>query len=257
MSVAQIGRDIETLAKSWARRAAGSQPPLPGVPHHVFVGEALELALFLEHYWEPRAELGLPGLAALASPTLDERTAAELRELALAVMYWEGKYNATYVPPRRAPVERARVVLQELLAALSFVCDAEPKSKRAAQLASVRASLTTGTYDGFALGLESVARLARDLERKLTPLAGFDATLIDEAVTLAGALRQQSAKKLTSGELRATRMRGSRLLHERITAARSVVKFAFRRHPELVARATGTYRRERRSSQRAAKRAAK
>jgi len=57
-------------------------------------------------------------------------------------------------------------------------------------------------------------------------------------------------------ELRATRTRVSRLLHERITTARSVVKFAFRRHPELVARATGAYRRERRSSQRAAKRTA-
>lgn len=250
----ELGEHIEGLALEWARRAAKSAPLVPRMPLHRFVGEAFELALFVEEFWEPRAELDAPGLVTVASPTFTRSSAGEIRELALAVLHWEAKSKAAYVRRADAPVARGRLVLSELLSALAFLLEAEPSTRGAAALRKVRESLEPGSHDGLALALESVARLGEQHRRALTKLPGLNASMLDEAQTLAQALRNHSATMLTREDtrssLRNTRLRVSRLLHDRVTAARAAIRFAFRAHPDLVALATSEYKRTSRASQR-------
>jgi len=262
----ELGRAIEAVADAWAGRAKKSKPFVPALPLHVFVNEAFELAAFIEQHWTASAAGGLPGLEGLARDGFDESCAKEMRELALAVMHWEAREKATYVPAQPPPVERARAVLSELLAALSFVLEDTSRSNDArtraatSALRAVRASVDTATHDAFALSLESVAELARKHQRALASLPDFDVASIREASALANELRQRSARRLTNDDpraaLRDTRARVARLLDERVSVARAAIRFAFRAHPELVARATSEYRRGRRATQRSKKRTA-
>jgi hypothetical protein len=254
MKNGDFGEKIEAVALEWARRAAKSAPLVPRMQLHRFVGEAFELALFVEEFWEPRAELEAPGLVTVASSAFTRNSANEIRELALAVLHWEGKSKTAYVRRADAPVARGRVVLSELLSSLAFLLEAEPSSRGAAALRKVRESLEPGSHDGLALALESVARLAEQHRRALVKLPGLDASLLDEAPSLAQALRKHSATALTREDARSsfrnTRLRVSRLLHDRVTAARAAIRFAFRAHPDLVALATSEYKRTSRATQR-------
>ncbi len=257
MASERLGQVMRGVAEEWARRAAKCEPFAPRMPLHRFVGEAFELGLFVEEFWEPRAEGDVPGLATVASAGFSRETGAELCELALAVLYWEGKLKAAYEPRAEAPVARARAVLSELLSALDFLFESKQSDRDAAALRKLRERLTPSSHDGLALALESVARLATRHRRALVKLPGLDAALLDEAESLARALRDRSATTLTRPDLRSssrnTRLRLSRLLHDRVTAARAAIRFAFRAHPDLVALATSEYKRTSRALQRVAR----
>ena len=255
MASGRLGQTIEGAAEKWARAAAKSQPFAPGLPLHRFAGEAFELALFIEEYWEPRPDLEVPGLAVLTTAAFNRETAGEIRELALAVLHWKAKRKAAYAPVPAAPVQRARLVRSELLGALEFLFGPERKSRANASLRRLRDRAEPTSHDGLALALESVARLCVQHRRALAKLPGGQLTLLDEAGALARALREHSAIALTASDARATlrntRLRVSRLLHDRVTAARAAIRFAFRAHPDLVALATSEYKRTARASQRA------
>lgn len=259
MASGRIGDLIKGAAEQWARRAAGCRPFAPSMPLHRFVGEAFELAMFVEEYWEPRPDVGLPGLAAVASADFEREMGNELRELALALLHWEAKLKAAYEPKLEAPVERARFVLSELFGALEFVLGKDEKGRNAAAVRELRRHSEPSTHDGLALALEAVAQLADKHRPKLAKLPGVDARLPEEARKLARALREHSALRLTSSDdrssLRNTRLRVCRLLHERVTAARAAVRFVFRAYPELSALATSEYKRTSRATQRAERRA--
>jgi len=104
-----------------------------------------------------------------------------------------------------------------------------------------------------------MAALATKYRDALTKLQGFDIALIDEARTLAAALRQQSAAALTrtnadtQREALALRNRLLTLLIERVKRVRRAAAYVFRNQPDIVRKFTSAFERRQRASRRRAK----
>jgi hypothetical protein len=250
---------MNALEKKWEGETSLHKVYSPNLPLHVFIGEAFELACFIEHYWAPRADgLEIEGLgSAQNSQLLSPNAARELRELALVVAELEGRHNAMLSDYPEAPVEAGKAVLRELTLALRYLFNDKRDTKEDGQLVRLEKDVQTSTHDGLAFTLTAFAQFANQHKAELKKLPGFDVATIDEAVALAHGLYRQSSFKLTGSprtKTRAARGRVASLLHERMTDARSAIRFVFRDHPEIVQRATSQYRRQRRKTQRAKKR---
>ena len=83
------------LAK-WAPLAATAEEAHLGAPLHIVLGEAIDIANLLDHYWLPRDDgrgITIPGFSAIAIHSLlGDTTAQEIRELQTAVSATHGEY---------------------------------------------------------------------------------------------------------------------------------------------------------------------
>jgi hypothetical protein len=227
--------------------------------------EGFELACFIERYWEPDEQLGLPGLKEYVRAQFTETIASELRELALVVAELQGRFNAEFEPPLVAPSERAEEILSELGKALTFLFDDGLDATEDRELKQVKKSFNDrSSHDALAASLDGMAYYAVRHRERLKNLPRFDDAILDEALTVAHRLRSQSGLKLTTrgphqgrAAIRADRGRVTRALHDRMNIARRTIRYALSDQPELVQRATSQYRRERRQRWREKRRQAK
>jgi hypothetical protein len=162
--------------------------------------------------------------------------------------------------PTAAPLDRADFVLGEIRHSLEFLFDDGKQDDADVQLENLRTAFSpSASQDAMALALEGYAALAGKYRDALVKLEGFDVTLLDEARTLAAALRQQSAAALTHAnadtqrEALALRNRLLTLLVDRVKRVRRAAAYVFRNQPDIVRKFTSAFERKQRSARRRAK----
>jgi hypothetical protein len=253
--------DLDALVEHWGLEAAGEEELHPNLPLATLALEGIELACFLERYWEPHQELGLPGLKEYVRARFSPTIADEIRGLALTVQELQGRYNAEVEPPLVAPVARAEELLSELHRALSFSFDDGVETVDDRELSRVKQNLNDrSSHPALAMSLQGTANYAHKHRERLQAIPRFEVGIIDEALRVAQRLREQSGRRLVQSindvrhGLRTERARVTRLLHDRMAVARRTIRYAFADQREVVERATSQYRRERRRQWRGSKR---
>lgn len=232
------------------------------VPIHVLLGEAADVAAFHANHWKALpASPGVaprPGLESVASADrgLTKDTGNDILSLAAAVHEARVAYRKCLSPKGAAPIERAQLLIDEMLSALEWHFDDGVEDEKDAQLAAVRSehAADPDSVDALATELDDVASLAAEHRSDLDGLGGFDPAVIDEAAGIVTELRSRSATPLaTSPEAKqalSLRNRLLVLLSRRIQTVRAAARFVFRHHPDLVRQATSAYERRRRTAQR-------
>jgi len=172
----------------WSPLANAADESRLTIPLHVALGEAIDVATMLTHYWEPRTDTkgntlpGFSGVAATGSVTPE--LAIEIRELQLAVAAAHSEYLVLVQGTAEAPLDRAEFVLGEVRSTLEFLFDHGKQDDADVLLESLRTSFSdSGSQDAMALTLEDYAELAGKYREGLSKLQGFDIALIDEART--------------------------------------------------------------------------
>lgn len=260
----ELNEWAQAALEKWTPVAERSEPAQFGVPLQVLLGEAIEVAAMLEHYWQPTAADGKPGVG-FAGITkfsqLTEKTASEIRELRAAIGLAHSHYLLSVETVESAPMERAAFVLGELRATLEFVFDDGKEDEADEQLARLQQAFPdSGSHDAMALALEGYAELASAYRDRLAELQGFDLELMTEARVLATALRGRSAAMLTNpaAQRQMLLLRNSLigLLLERVRLVRRAAQYLFREQPEIQRRFTSAYERHQRAARRRAAKAA-
>jgi len=260
----KIEAQADAALAKWAPLAATAEEARSNIPIHVALGEAIDVAAMLTHYWEPKTDTkgnttpGFSGVAATGSVTPE--LATEIRELQLAVAAAHSEYLVLVQGPTAAPLDRADFIVGEIRSTLDFLFDDGKQDDADVQLEHLRAAFAdSASQDAMALALEGYAALAAKYRDGLAKLQGFDITLLDEARTLAAELRQQSAAALTrtnadtQRESLALRNRLLTLLVERVKRVRRAAGYVFRNQPEIVRKFTSAFERRQRSARRRAK----
>ena len=260
----KIEEQADAALAKWAPLAANSDEARSTVPIHVALGEAIDVAAMLTHYWEPKTDAkgnttpGFSGVASTGSVTPD--LAVEIRELQLAVAAAHSEYLVLVQGSTSAPLDRADFIVGEIRSTLEFLFDDGKQDDADVQLENLRTAFAdSASQDAMALALEGYAALAGKYRDALGKLQGFDLALIDEARTLAAALRQQSAAALTrtnsdtQRESLALRNRLLSLLIERVKRVRRAASYVFRNQPEIVRKFTSAFERRQRASRRRSK----
>jgi hypothetical protein len=258
-----IQDDTNAALAKWTPLAATADEAHPGVPVHVVLGEAIDVASMLTHYWDPKTDSKgnkIPGFAGVASTqSVSPELANEIRELQLAVAAAHSDYLVLVQNSAAAPLDQAEFVLGEIRSTLEFVFDDGKQDDSDAQLENLRTTFAdAASQDALALALEGYAELASRNKDALAKLDGFDVALIDEARTLASTLRQQSATALThvtADEQRqalSLRNRLLTLLIDRVKRVRRAAQYVFRNFPDIVRKFTSTYERKQRAARRRA-----
>lgn len=250
--------------KKWTGPALAleSAPPRVEIPHHVLLGEAVDVARFCQNYWQPvRDETGKlirPGLeSAVNGGRLSATTASELLELQDATQAAQASYRMTVDEPTEIGMRRAENMLGELVAVIDFLCDDGVNDADDVRLERLRGAHRSPTsHDAMAVALDEYAAFADLLRPRLEGLGGFDLSSIEQARALAKELRERSARKIASEQLEAQRAaldlrsRLAALLYERMQLVRSAARFVFRNDPDVVRRVTSAYQRQRRAQYR-------
>jgi len=247
----------------WTPLAATADEAQPSAPVHVVLGEAIDVASLLTHYWDPKTDSkgnkmpGFSGVSSTQAVTAD--LATEIRELQLAVAAAHSDYLVLVQGSNAAPLDRAEFVLAELRSTLEFLFDDGKQDDSDTQLDNLRTAFAgAASQDALALALEGYAELANRNRDALAKLDGFDITLIDEARTLAASLRQQSAAALTHStadeqrQALALRNRLLTLLIDRVKRVRRAAGYVFRNFPDIARKFTSSYERRQRSARRRA-----
>jgi hypothetical protein len=233
-------------------------------PIHVVLGEAVDTAAMVSHYWDPKTDSRggrTPGMAGVkGGPGVTLETANEIRELQLAITAAHSEYLVlVQAAAADTPLDRADFVLGEIRSALQFLFDDGKHDDADEQLARLeQAFADSSSQDAMALALEGYAELARLHAEALSKLDGFDATLIEEARNVAVALREQSASALTrtnpdaQRRILGLRNRLLTLLLDRVRRTRRTAQYVFRDHPEVIRKFSSAYERRQRSARRRA-----
>jgi hypothetical protein len=257
----KLKQQADAALAKWTPLAAKAEEARAHAPIHVLLGEAVDVASMLAHYWEPTVEgkgKRVPGFSGVAANGLVTRELAEeIRELQLATAVAHSDYLVLVQRAAEAPLDRADFVLGEIRSTLEFVFDDGKDDDADRQLENLRAAFAdSASQDAMALALEGYAELAGRHTAALETIEGFETGLIDEARTLAAALRQQSAAALTHTTLDeqrqalALRNRLLMLLLERVKRVRRAAGYLFRNFPAIARKFTSTYERRKRSAKR-------
>ena len=230
-------------------------------PVKVLLGEAVDVARFVQAYWEPvrdaSGKLLRPGLS-LAGPKLLRSVGDEILELEDALQAAQTDYLLTVAPSQPDVRARAEFVLGEITSVIDWYLDDGKDDDRDKQLAALRSEYSEGTSstDVLAAALADYAGLARREATGLEGLGGFELSLIDEAEQLAQQLRERSTLPTPAETTRRAldvRNRMATLLIERMSLVRTAARFVFRHHSEIAKEAGSSYvRRKRAAARRAA-----
>ncbi len=226
-----------------------------GVPLHVLLGEAIDLAAFVRRVWQPTETH--PGLSS-AARRIGEGIGDDLVALVGAVQEQHTQFRLAAEPPTsREQVDRAIAVLDELTAALEFHFDDGIEDERDAQLSAIEGLYgeRSTSDDALAAALFDYASLAEEHRAELDGLGGFDTSLIDEARSLCEAVRARSAPTPSERTevARAHRVRRDRIvavLDQKVKLVRAAARFAFRGTPQLAREAGSAYGRRARAAAR-------
>lgn len=244
---------IDTIVKRWTDRTATLSDEGPHLPVDALLGEAMDVAEFIETNFHEQSSKGIvkPGLAAYVKDEgFTAETSTELRELQLAAGTIESRYQNLVQKEEGTTIEEAEELIRELRAALSFVLEDGDHPAGEEQLVRLRDKETVNrSQDGVALVLDNYRELAREYAKELSAVPDYDAGLVDKAIAVAQGLRQRSADALSGNtarqqrELLSLRNRFLTAIAERVKESRRVIRYVFRDHPDLVKKATSRYAR--------------
>ncbi len=273
---------LRDLVEYWTEQAKGAAEARPKVPLAVLLGEASELASFVERRWqptstsgepwaqssrprsdvdsaserpaEPSEELGAPALPGLSvverAGRISLDTAREMRELVTAVT----AISVQCVEPAAPSPDlekRARRLLSEVKEVLDYALGAEAE----AHLGGLRQETrNTTTHDQLTLAMTLWAHTALQFQEELRVLGDYDSSLPSRLIEMAEELGAQDVdfnKPLWERRRkRSLRRQLITLLCDRMREVRRAVRYVFRDHPHLVRQATSDYQRERRKQRR-------
>lgn len=231
------------------------------MPLHVLLGEAIDVARFTQHYWraqtEPKSKIILrPGLELAGDSRLSESIADEILALHDLVQAAQTAHVLAIAPPEKT-VERAEHVLDELAAALEWLCEDEVDSERRSTLTAITDLHRDApdNEDALATELADYLGLAVKLEAELLEIGAFDPKLIDEAKRLVLALRDRSALRVRGRTTEASaflqqRNQFAALLMQKVNRVRAAARYVFRNHDDIVKQVTSAYQRRRRAAAR-------
>jgi hypothetical protein len=230
-----------------------------GVPLHVFLGEAVDVAAFFEEYFATVERDGVVTRAGLdrAGPRLKSEDGAKILALVKLTQEAQTKLALSARAAGEDSVGRAREVIAELDAMVAWVLDDGVDDDRDAKLAAVRQTHAEGaSLDALAAELADYAGLGRELANELGVLPDFRPELLDEADQLVEALRKRpGAGAKVTPEAEALRRERNALvgaLARRVQLVRGAARFVFRGQPALIRRVTSAYERRRRRETRTA-----
>ena len=223
------------------------------VPMHVLLGEAIDLAAYVRRHWEPTDTH--PGLSSVAR-RFDQAVGDDLIALVDAVQTEHTAYRLAADPPTsRESVERGEALIDELTASLEFLFDDGIDDEHDSQLDAISDLYGTRSRsdDALAAALFDFATLAEKHRSDLDGVGGFNLADIDEALTLAAAIRARSSTTPTerAEQARTHRLRRNQLatvLQQKLRLVRAAARFAFRAHPTLARAASSAYQRRARAS---------
>lgn len=244
---------IDTIVKRWTDRTATLSDEGPHLPVDALLGEAMDVAEFIETNFHEQSSKGIvtPGLAAYVKDEgFTAETSTELRELQLAAGTIESRYQNLVQKEEGTTIEEAEALIRELRAALSFVLEDGDHPAGEEQLERLREKEAENrSQDGVALVLDNYRELAREYATELSAVPDYDVGLVDKAIAVAQGLRQRSADALSGNtarqqrELLSLRNRFLTAIAERLKESRRVIRYVFRDHPDLVKKATSRYAR--------------
>jgi hypothetical protein len=259
----KLKEQADAAIAKWAPLAANVEEARANAPLHVLLGEAIDVASMMAHYWEPRVDKGrrFPGFKGVSTDrSFTPELPTEIQELQLAVATAHSDYLVLVQSAADTPLDRADFVLAEIRSALEFLFDDGKHDEADEQLENLRVAFAdSASQDAMALALEGYAELAGRHRDGLGKLDAFDLALLEEARELAAALRQQSAAALirttpdAQRQALSLRNRLLLLLLERVKRVRRAAAYVFRNHPEIVRKFTSAYERRQRSVRRKAK----
>lgn len=231
------------------------------MPLYVLLGESIDVARFCEHYWkaqhDPKTKkVTRPGLELAGEERLPKVIAEEIVTLQELVQKSQTAYLLAIVPPNESN-ERAEFVLEELSAAIAWVCDDGVQDEKDAKLAALIEAHREDpeSEDALASELSDYLGLAIELGEELAAVEAFDPDLIDEAKQLVLALRERSAVRVRGKGTEASSFLSQRnqyaaILIQRMNRVRAAARYVFRHHDEIVKQVTSAYQRRRRAAAR-------
>jgi hypothetical protein len=228
----------------------------PKLPMHVLLGEARDVARFVEKYAEPQIDtvtkkVRRPGLKDGnfdGETRISDETADEIRALELAVDEADADYRAAVaaIEPKEDPRGRALFILAEMHGALEWVLDAQGEGDPRMDVLAGEFESVPGTADELASALRAYGRLAEEEKARLMKLPSFDATLIDEVESVANEMRERAPgveRDARSDEALAHRNALATVLVERMRKVRAAARWVFRSFPVIQREATSAYAR--------------
>jgi hypothetical protein len=249
--------NIEELVARWDARTEELPPERASVPLHVLLGDAVDLAAFVETHYEPVmvGEGLVPGLVSVAPETgITRETARELVELQRAIAYVHSEHGVRSDSIGADPLARADRIIAELRASLAFLLEGSGDVEGEHTLRRLReAARASRAHDAVAMVLEGYAALAARHERRLSAI-GVREGLLDDAIAEAHILRLRSANRIrgraTPREEDMVRLRNRLIaaLNARLRLVRRAIRYVFREHPQLAAHAASGYSRMRRAA---------
>lgn len=244
---------VDAIVRRWTQRTATLSDEGPRLPVGALLGEAIDVAEFIETNFHEKTSNGLvtPGLSEYVKDEgFTAETSTELRELQLAGNTIDSRYQNLAQKEEGTTVEVAEALIRELRFALSFVLEDGEHPAGEEQLERLRdKEAENRSQDGVALVLDNYRELAREYAKELSTVPDYDAGLVDEAIAVAQGLRQRSADALSGNtarqqrELLSLRNRFLTAIADRLKESRRVIRYVFRDHPDLVKRATSSYAR--------------
>lgn len=248
---------VRAVWERWHPLLAGIPTDPPRASLEVLLGEAARVALLYGAYWEPtQPKRGpeVPGFRSMAPASiLHEHSGYELLELMTAIVKADADASLQAAPPGGSPMDRAHHVLREIKSSLEFVFDDAEHTAADEQLAQVGKQFPRPrSHDVMAVALETYAELAEEHRVALGSLPIFDLALLDEARTLAGALRHRSgeAKLPKQEDSLSIRNQLLALLQDRLGRIRRTARLLFRDHPEIARRFSSDHGRNVRQARR-------
>jgi len=252
--------------RSAALAVASDDLPAIGVPIHVFLGEAVDAARFVKEHWKPQLDekkrvvrRGLDS-AAGGKSRLHPKIGQDILSLQHAAQEANTAYLLAVDPAAHAdPMARGRFLLDEITATLEWLFDDGVEDEKDAQLDNLGAAHADDpeSADALAGALDDYAGLAEPHRAEMDGLGDFEAAYVDEARTVAEALRNKPAVPAPmSPKARAAlalRNKVIALLAERVAIVRAAARFVFRGQPSIARLATSAYERRRRAASRRAR----
>lgn len=232
-----------------------------GVPMHVAIAEAVDVAAFFAEHWRSNVDDGT-----LVRPGLD-RAGKKLRPslgqeiLALAEHTQRAQTNlilTAFAAADSDSVGRARFLVSELEASLAWHFDDGVEDDKDAQLAAVRSAngSTPDSIDALAAELSDYVGLATKYKAELTAVPDFDADYISEGQAVAKKLRARpDARDKGAVQIAAARTQRNRVLAilvRRVNLVRAAARFIYRNDPAVLRKVTSAYERRRRADNRKA-----
>jgi hypothetical protein len=252
----KLGPDLD-LARQVTQGAAAWLPsspfttervPLRAMPLDVLAAEGFRLAAVLDEYWQEASPPRCGPLPALRQhlPTagFGERSAEQLRGLAVTLLLLDGQLHTRRPWSRPSPVTEARGYIQEARRRLRYAATFTPGEEGNAfreQLRQFSKRVGDTTADeGLGMQLHAWAAL---LEQRWDQLTQVDPSAEPEMITRVRTLAQyclERASKAYRPEvdettllLQCQRDWVATQLHDQLRRLRRVTDFAFRKHPEI------------------------